>query len=78
MGSEEVYDLDLQLPPEAGSFQILGTELPLPRLPAGKSASLIAIRTMGGGGRDHFDVRVVGRTADGEPIAEDVFLSLAE
>lgn len=76
-GTETVYDLDLEFPPEAGNFGVVGqNELPLVKLPAGKSVMLIAIQTMGGGGRSHFDVRVTGQTDDGMPVSEDVFLSI--
>jgi hypothetical protein len=51
-------------------------ELPLTKLPPGKSVSLIALNLMGGGGRSHFDVKVTGRMADGTEVSEDVFLSL--
>lgn len=77
MGTEAIYDLDLELPPDIEHFHLMSGDLPLPRLPAGKSAKLIAVKTMGRG-RDHFEVRVIGRTADGEPVAEEVFLSLLD
>lgn len=77
MGTEAIYDLDLELPPDIEHFHLMSGDLPLPRLPAGKSAKLIAVNTMGRG-RDHFEVRVIGRTADGEPVAEEVFLSLLD
>jgi predicted nucleotide-binding protein len=76
LGTETVYKLDLKIPPDASSFSVLSDELPLAKLPAGKSASLLAVRVMGGGSKSHFDVRVTGEMADGTPIAEDVFLSL--
>ena len=75
-GTEDVFDLNLALPAEAGSFHLLDGDLPLPKLPAGKSASLIALRTMGPG-RDHFEIRVTARTPDGNAIEEDVFVSLS-
>jgi hypothetical protein len=76
-GTETVFDLNLQFPPEAAQFEVLtATELPLTKLPPGKSVSLIALNLMSSGGRSHFDVRVTGRTADGVEVSEDVFLSL--
>lgn len=75
-GTEDIYEVDLEVPAEAGNFHIMDQrELPLKRLPSGKSASIVAFRTLGGG-RDHFDVRVTGRTVDGEPVSEDLFLSV--
>jgi len=75
-GTEEVFDLNLELPNEAEGFDLITQELPLARLPAGKSAMLPAIRYMASGGKDHFDVHVTGRTADGTAVSEDVFLSV--
>ncbi len=75
-GTEEVFDLDIELPPEAEGFDLIRQELPLVRLPAGKSATLPAIRYTASGGKDNFDVRITGRTADGTPVSEAVFLSL--
>lgn len=77
MGTEAVYDLDLEFPPDIEHFQVVSSDLPLPKLPPGKSAKLIAVKTMGRG-RDHFEVRVTGRTAGGEPVVEQVFLSLLD
>ena len=74
-GTEDVFDLNLKLPAEAGSFQLLDDELPLAKLPAGKGATLVAFRTMGPG-KDHFEVRVTARTTDGNPIEENIFVSL--
>ncbi len=76
-GPEEVRDLNLSFPADAGGFQVLDGELPLERLPAGKSATLIALHLMGGSpGKSHFDVHVTGRTVDGEEFSEDIFLSV--
>lgn len=79
-GAEDIFDLDLKLPPEAVGFELMDRrELPLRRLPSGKSAMILAFRSHSTGevGRDHFDVRVTGRTADGQGVSEDVFLSVA-
>jgi hypothetical protein len=75
-GTEPVFKLDVQLPPQAG-IQLLTHELPLPKLPPGKSVMLMSIQFSGQGGSDHFEIRVVGETADGKPIAEDIFVSVA-
>lgn len=76
-GTEVVYDVDLEFPPDVQHLHLITGDLPLAKLPPGKSAKLIAVKTMGPG-RDHFEVRVRGRTADGEPVSEDVFLSLLD
>lgn len=74
-GTEELRDINLELPAEARGFELLANELPLRRLPAGKSVALIASRTMASRS-SYFDVKVTGRALDGEPFAEEVFLSL--
>ncbi len=73
-GTADLFQLDLEIPPEAGPFHIYSDELPLKRLPAGKSASLVADRSWGQG-KDHFDVRVTAQTAKGVAVVEEVFLS---
>ena len=75
-GTEDAFDLDLTLPAEVNGFHVIGDELPLAKLPAGKSANLIAFRTMGSG-KNHFDIRITARTIDGTSIEEDVFVSLS-
>lgn len=71
-----VYDLNLELPPDIQNMQIHSDELPLPKLPPGKSATFMVSRWMGGSGKDHFDLHVTGRTDEGTPIAEDIFISI--
>jgi predicted nucleotide-binding protein len=75
VSAEALQDLNLAIPPEASSFQLLG-ELPIDRLPAGKSVYLITVRVMGGGSKTHFDVRVTARTKDGSSYEDEVFLSI--
>ncbi len=74
-GIETAFDVNVELPPEAGTTTLVTDELPLAKLPPGKSASFLVSRTMGPG-KNHFDVRVSARTADGTPIDEDVYVSL--
>ncbi len=75
-GTEEVRDLNLTFPPDTGGFEVLNGELPLTRLPAGKSAMLVTYKLMAGSARSHFDVHVTGVSLDGEPFEDDVFLSV--
>jgi hypothetical protein len=74
-GTETVYDLNIDLPPEASNITVLTSELPLTKLPSGKSLNLPASRHMGPG-KDHFDIHVTGHLEDGTPVEEDVFVSL--
>jgi hypothetical protein len=52
--TETIYDVNIVFPPEAGNFEVLDGELPLVKLPSGRTASLPAIRCMGPG-KNHFE-----------------------
>lgn len=78
MGTEPVFDVNLEFPPEASSFHVLTEDLPIPKLPPGKSVNLITFSSLGGGGKNHFEVRVTGRTAGGDSVVDDIFLSLVD
>lgn len=75
VSAEALHDLNVSIPPEASSFQLVA-ELPIDRLPAGKSVYLMAVRVMGGGSKTHFDVNVTARIADGTTYEDKVFLSI--
>jgi CAP12/Pycsar effector protein, TIR domain len=75
-GTEEIRDLNLTFPADTGGFEVMNNDLPISRLPAGKSATLIAFHFMSGSGKSHFDVHVTGRTADGVDFTDDVFLNV--
>jgi hypothetical protein len=77
-GTEDAFEVNVIVPGEVQGFQIHNDELPLRRLPAGKSFSLQVMRFMGGGEgpRDYFDVTITAKLADGTPVNEDVFVSL--
>jgi hypothetical protein len=71
-----LFDVDFELPAEAGpSFHVYGTDLPVKRLPSGKTVSFIASRNMGPGA-SHFEITITGKTQDGEPFKIDDFVSL--
>jgi hypothetical protein len=70
-----IHDLRFELPDEAGpSFQV-HAELPIAKLPPGKSIGFITSRT-NGPGADHFEIKITGRTPDGDPIESAAFISL--
>lgn len=71
-GREDVFGLDLNVPPEA-SILVVKNDLPLERLPAGKSFKLLATRTMQGTKRQ-FELTIIGKSLDGESFTENVFL----
>lgn len=71
-----IHDLSFEVPHEAGpSFHVFADDLPVAKLPSGKSVAFIASRSMGGGA-SHFEIKVTGKTPDGDPIAEEAFVSL--
>ena len=70
-----VHDLRFEIPDEAGPSFHVDANLPVSRLPLGKSVGFIASRTMGPGS-DHFEIRITGRTPEGDPIETTAFISL--
>lgn len=75
-GTEPIFNLNIELPPEAGTFSVLTNELPIKRLPPGKSAFLMATSHLGPR-KDHFDVHVTGNLEDDSPVSEEIFLSIS-
>jgi predicted nucleotide-binding protein len=71
VGSEEVFDLTS---PNLNEFRGRIDGFPVPRLPVGKSATLIA--TAAAGRADRWDLIVDGRTASGEEFSESLYLDL--
>jgi hypothetical protein len=71
IGSEDVFELTS---PNTGEFRGRIDGFPIPRLPAGKSVTLICMQVMGG--PDTFDLIVNGQTEDGEEFSESLFLDL--
>lgn len=71
-----IHDLSFEVPDEAGpSFHVVADDLPVAKLPPGKSVAFIASRSMGGGA-SHFEIKVTGKTPDGDSIIEEAFVSL--
>ena len=75
LSEEPIYEVTLSLPEGVDNFQIDGYEFPIEELPAGKSVSVHAFRSLGQG-KNHFRVPVVYRSSSGENKEESVFLSL--
>jgi predicted nucleotide-binding protein len=74
-GPEDIFDLDIEIPDGIQGFHLLDPGFPIRRLPAGKSKSLLCSLTMPRN-VEHFDLTIIGRTADGDPIHEEVFVDL--
>ena len=75
LSQESIYEVTLSLPEEVDNFHTDGYEFPIEELPAGKSVSVHAFRSLGQG-KNHFRVPVVYRSSSGENKEEAVFLSL--
>lgn len=77
-GPGDVYDLDVHPVDTADEdFYREGDELPIPRLPAGKS--VVGLKRMppsfGNNKRSYFEITITGRTVDGTPINQPEFVS---
>ena len=71
-----IHDLGFEVPEEAGpSFDVMTNSLPVKKLPPGKSVSFTVSRTMGPGS-DSFEIKITGRTPDGDPVEEFAFIDL--
>jgi hypothetical protein len=74
-GSVDLHDLRFKLPPEAGTSFHVAAELPIPKLPVGKSVQFHTARTMGPGSTT-FDIPITARTPGGVPVETEAFVSL--
>jgi hypothetical protein len=75
-GTVDLIDVRFTLPPEAGSSFHVAAELPIAKLPVGKSVGFAAIRTMGGGATS-FEIPVTARTPDGTAVELRAWVSLS-
>lgn len=77
-GPAPLYNVGISLPPEVKeSLLVIDDNLPIKKLPPGKTATILAVRTMGPGS-DHFELSITGETEDGEPIDAQAFINLLE
>jgi hypothetical protein len=70
-----IHNLRFEIPDEAGPSFHVHADLPIAKLPSGKTVGFITSRSMGPGA-DHFEIKITGRTPDGEPIETVAFISL--
>ena len=75
-GPGDVYELDLE-DAERDGIKLQDIELPVPRLPAGKGVRFFrnGIDSIGQVSSAYFTIAVVGKTIDGVPIREELFVS---
>ncbi len=70
---ENLFDVDIDIPADVTGFQV-HDGLPIVKLPAGRSAMLIASGGDWHGGPRHFEITLRGRTADGETVKQVAFI----
>jgi len=75
-GSEAIYDLDIEFPDGLRGFRIVDPGFSVPKLPGGKSLTLLCALTMPRN-VSYFDLVITGRTAAGDPVREEAFVDLA-
>ena len=77
-GPGDVYELDVEADEQTGLRIDQNGDFPIPKLPQGKSIRVMRTITLGwGGSNTHFTFRATGKTVDGAPIDQELFVSLA-
>lgn len=74
-GTEPIFDLDLEFPEGLQGFHLLDPDLPVPKLPPGRSLSIGCSLTLPRN-FSYFDLVITGRTAAGDQVREEVFIDL--
>jgi len=75
-GLEPIYNVGIELPEGIQGFDIMDPGLPVPRLPGGKSLTLLCSLTMPRN-VSYFNLVITGHTAAGDPVREEAFIDLA-
>lgn len=73
-GAEDIYNLGVEVPEDINGLRIADHSLPVPRLPSGKSVTLPLMLTMNA--PDYMNLTITGRTAGGDQVREESFVSL--
>jgi predicted nucleotide-binding protein len=73
-GPGDVFDLNVEAEQKEGLLtRDMG--LPVPKLPQGKSVRVMRAQSLQSGGGSYFMITVSGKTAEGEEISEEIFVS---
>lgn len=77
-GSVSLFNVDVEFDDDKTGEIGLHGDLPIPRLPPGKTATLPALagRSLGGNNPDYMEIVLRAQTEDGTEVAEEVFLDL--
>lgn len=73
-GPGDVYELDLNSDSTERLIARGDDDFPVPKLRAGKSVSVLRSGSLARNG-SYFTVTVTGKTVDGQPIQQDIFVS---
>jgi Predicted nucleotide-binding protein containing TIR-like domain len=80
LGPGDVFDLDVH-PAEGEDVGLYrdSDDLPIARLPQGKSVTTLRVMSLhlGSRSRSHFNIVITGKTADGTPIEQTEFVSVS-
>lgn len=77
-GSVPLFKVNVDLDDQNARELSIHSDLPIPRLPPGKTATLIALasRSLGGSNPDYMEIVLRAETEEGSEVTEDVFLDL--
>ena len=77
-GSVELFHVDVDLGSDDNRVLSLHGDLPIPRLPPGKTATIpaIASRSLSGNHADYMEIVLTAETEAGTEVMEDVFIDL--
>lgn len=75
LGPGDIFDLEVSVEESRRQLTRLTSDAPVPKLPAGKSVPVLRMFRVDTGDPPYFTINVKGRTSDGEPIDEDLFVS---
>lgn len=76
-GPGDVYELDVTAEEKEGLVTRGQNEFPVPRLPAGKTVRVMRTMSLASGNGSYFNITVTGKTVDGTPIEQVIFVSAA-
>ena len=74
-GTVELRGVDVEIPAEASSFHLVGTDLPIDLLRPGERVGITAV-IVAGGGKSIFDIWLTGQTEDGEVVRCPIKVSI--
>lgn len=76
-GPGAVHNLNVEAEEKEGLLFRNKPDLPVPRLPAGKSVRVARAKHLGWAGGSYFNITLTGTTEDGQPIRQEEFVSEA-